>query len=101
MQSARQTTLASIRNAVSEADVFIFTLGLTEAWRHSGTDFEYALCPGTVVGAEFDEAVHRFHNASFAQLREDLEAAIALMREKNSALKILLTVSPVPLVASA
>lgn len=101
LQSARQATLASIRNAVTEADVFIFTLGLTEAWRHSGTDFEYALCPGTIVGAEFDEAMHCFHNASFAQLRDDLEAAIALMREKNSALKILLTVSPVPLVASA
>jgi hypothetical protein len=25
--------------------------------------------PGTIVGAEFDEAVHCFHNASFAQLR--------------------------------
>ncbi len=98
---ARRACLASLRRAVREADVFVFTLGLTEAWRQAETDFEYALCPGTVAGAAFDARVHRFHRAGFAELKHDLEAAIGLMRAQNSALKVLLTVSPVPLVATA
>ena len=98
---ARAATLASLRRAVSEASVFVFTLGLTECWRNSETGFEYALCPGTVAGAAFDAGLHSFHNTGFDELREDLEAALALMRAQNSDLRVLLTVSPVPLVASA
>lgn len=99
--AARRATLASIRNAVREAHVFVFTLGLTESWRNSSTGFEYALCPGTVAGAAFDAEQHCFCNAGFEEVRDDLEAAIALMREQNDTLNVLLTVSPVPLVASA
>ncbi|WP_438992140.1 GSCFA domain-containing protein [Lentibacter sp.] len=98
---ARRACLASIRRAVREADVFVFTLGLTEAWRQLETEFEYALCPGTVAGVAFDPGQHRFYNAGFAELRADLEAAIALIGAENRAVKILLTVSPVPLVATA
>lgn len=99
--AARNTTLASLRRAVREASVFVFTLGLTECWRNAKTGLEYALCPGTVAGASFDAALHRFHNTGYAELCADLEAAIALMQRENSAIRVLLTVSPVPLVASA
>ncbi len=98
---ARRSTLAAIRTAVCEAQVFVFTLGLTESWRNVKTGMEYALCPGTVEGADFNSNEHVFHNASVSEAAQYLDAAISLMRTHNESLKILLTVSPVPLVASA
>ncbi len=86
--------------AIREADVFVFTLGLTEGWVNAETGFAYPICPGTGAGA-FDPAQHRFHNYTYPEIRADLEAALAIMWEMNPALKILLTVSPVPLVATA
>ncbi len=98
---ARRATLASIRGAVREAQVFIFTLGLTESWRNAATGMEYALCPGTIAGDDFDAEKHKFHNASVSEIGDDLDAALTLMRSENEKLNVLLTVSPVPLIASA
>ena len=99
--AVRGATLAALRRAVTEAQVFVFTLGLTESWRNAKSGVEYALCPGTVPGAAYDGETHVFHNAGFAELQKDLDAAIKLLRTHNKNLRILLTVSPVPLIASA
>ena len=101
LRAARSTTLAALRAAVTGADVFVFTLGLTESWAHAETGLEYALCPGTVPGCAFDPEKHVFRNSGFRPLLRDMQAAIKLMRAKNPSLKILLTVSPVPLTATA
>ena len=93
--------MAAIRSAVRQADVYVFTLGLTECWRNLKTGLEYALCPGTTAGTEFDAKLHGFHNTSVSEVAADLEAALAGLHRENAELKILLTVSPVPLVASA
>ena len=98
---ARHATLAAIRKAVTQADVFVFTLGLTECWRNKQTGLEYALCPGTTAGADFDPKLHVFHNNSVAETSRDLEEALLVLRRENPELRVLLTVSPVPLVASA
>jgi len=100
LRAAREATCAAIRRAVREADWFVFTLGLTESWRNTDTGLEYALCPGTVAG-RFDPARHAFHNAPMAEILADLSAALELMRRENPALRVLLTVSPVPLTATA
>jgi hypothetical protein len=42
-----------------EADCFVFTLGLTEAWYDAATGVVFPVCPGTRIG-EFDAAAHRF-----------------------------------------
>jgi hypothetical protein len=94
----RRQTLKALRDCVMTARVFVFTLGLTESWLHQD-GYEYPMCPGT-AGGEFDASKHRFVNQRFGQVHESLEKAIALMRRKNPALRILLTVSPVPLVAT-
>ncbi|MFT0869170.1 GSCFA domain-containing protein [Pseudomonas sp. CAM1A] len=98
--ASRQATLAAIRLAVRRAKVFVFTLGLTEAWVHRDTGVVYPLCPGTVRG-EFDPQVHQFRNFGFTDTCQAMTDAIALMRAVNPDLKLLLTVSPVPLTASA
>lgn len=98
--AAREATCAAIRAAVTETDIFVFTLGLTENWSNRETGLEYALCPGTVAG-EFDERLHRFGNANSRVTHRNMRAAIAFMLRRNPGMKVLLTVSPVPLTATA
>ena len=93
-------TAAAFRTSFTEAEVFVFTLGLTEAWEDSGTGQVWPLCPGTGVGT-FDPDRHVFRNYAYPRILADLEAAIDMMRAVNPSLRVLLTVSPVPLVATA
>jgi len=98
--ASRQVTLEAIKRAVQDVDIFVFTMGLTEAWVNRADGHEYAMCPGTVAG-EFDAKAHQFVNRDFDRVREDLKKAISIMRGQNPKLRVLLTVSPVPLTASA
>lgn len=100
LHASRRETLAAIAAAVKGAHVFVFTMGLTEAWQDKDTGVEYAVCPGTVAGA-FDAARHGFVNHRFGALMDDMTAALDLMFAKNRRVLILLTVSPVPLTATA
>ncbi|MDX3854763.1 GSCFA domain-containing protein [Streptomyces sp. AK02-01A] len=100
LSAARQATLAAIRGAVAEASCLIFTLGLTEAWQDRADGTVHPVCPGTVRGT-FDAERHVFHNYTFDEVYRDLSAAIALARTANPGLRVLLTVSPVPLTATA
>lgn len=98
--ASRRDTLAAIAAAVRGTQVFVFTMGLTEAWQDRATGVEYAVCPGTVAG-RFDPEAHRFVNHGFAALMGDMRAALRLMLRANRRLLLLLTVSPVPLTATA
>ncbi len=98
--SARRATLAALRNALRQADVFVFTMGLTESWRNRYTGLEYAMCPGT-AGGVFDAGQHVFCNQRYSEIHADMNAALRILREQNANLKVLLTVSPVPLTATA
>jgi hypothetical protein len=98
--TSRAETLAAIAAAVRGAQLFVFTMGLTEAWQDRVTGVEYAVCPGTVAG-QFDPDRHLFVNHGFATLMGDMTAALRLMFRANRGLKVLLTVSPVPLTATA
>ncbi|MBN8189909.1 GSCFA domain-containing protein [Salipiger thiooxidans] len=99
LRASQQQTLKSFRESVTQADVFVFTLGLTERWLNSEKGYEYPMCPGTVAG-EFDEAVHQFDNMIFSEVQKNLYAALKIMREQNEKLRVILTVSPVPLTAT-
>lgn len=92
--------LKRVRQMLLDTDVFIFTLGLTEYWEHKSTGTAFPTCPGVIAG-RFDPAEHGFCNASFQQTREDLDAAFGILRRNNPGLRVLLTVSPVPLTATA
>ncbi|MFI0737251.1 GSCFA domain-containing protein [Streptomyces sp. NPDC021100] len=98
--AARAATLAAVREGLAEADCLIFTLGLTEAWRDRDGGTVHPVCPGTLRGT-FDPERHVFHNFAFDEVRRDLTAALELARSANPGLKVLLTVSPVPLTATA
>jgi hypothetical protein len=96
----RSTHFAAVRRAVEECDVFIFTLGLTEAWLSSEDGAVYPVVPGGSAG-EFDPERHHFHNFSVHEVVSDLAAAIGAIRSVNPGVRVLLTVSPVPLIATA
>lgn len=92
--------LACTAEAITKADVFIFTLGLTEAWISSIDGAVFPACPGTVAGT-FDARRHVFKNFSASEVVQDLRQLIAELRSIKPSLRIILSVSPVPLVATA
>ena len=81
------------------ADVLVFTAGLTETWRTASGDV-LPSCPGASIG-QFDEASHRFLNCTFEDVLSDLHAVDDMLARINPSLKTVLTVSPVPLTATA
>lgn len=97
---SRASMVRAFRRSIVEADVFVFTLGLTEGWENAVSGQPYPMCPGTSAGT-FDPSCHVFRNYGFSEVRAALEEAFRLMRTLNPDLRILLTVSPVPLTATA
>lgn len=100
LNDSRSVTLGALRRAVRECSVFVFTLGLTEAWESRTHGYAYATCPGTNAGT-FDPTQHLFVNYDYAAVQAELSASLQLLRRLNPGLRVLLTVSPVPLTATA
>lgn len=96
----RNCHLERASRMLQQAEVFIFTLGLTEAWIDSATGRTLPLCPG-VSGGTFDPARHHLHRFSHAEVLADLHAIRRLLHRFNPAMHLMLTVSPVPLTATA
>ena len=96
----RGVHIEKVREMFLEMDVFIFTLGLTECWENSRTGLVYPTCPGTIAG-NFDTKKYRFRNLTFSEIYRDFVAFMELIHAKNPAVKFILTVSPVPLTATA
>lgn len=99
MEADREAHLNSVRALLSELDVFVFTLGLTESWRSRIDGAVFPVAPGCGAGA-FDPGRHEFHNFRVSEVIEDLSQAVALLHSINPNAQVLLTVSPVPLVAT-
>jgi hypothetical protein len=91
--------LSRVKNLFQEASVFVFTLGLTECWENAQHGYVYPICPGVAAG-EFDQRIHRFINLTYAECIDDMRRVFGLILRENPTLRILLTVSPVMLVAS-
>lgn len=96
---ARRGHLAAVREMFLGADLFVFTLGLTEAWRSRRDGSVFPLAPGVVAGS-FDPGQHAFHNFTVAETGEALTGFLTRLRGVNPGVRVLLTVSPVPLIAT-
>lgn len=102
VQLHRDYHLAKVRQMFLSMDLFVFTLGLTEAWTHAEDGTTYPVCPGT-LGGVFDERRYRFRNYTFNEILDafrEFQALLAHHRDGRP-LRCLLTVSPVPLTATA
>lgn len=96
----RAQHLAVLAGALKQADMIVFTLGLTEAWEHTATGTVYPTAPGTIAGS-FDPQIFHFANYGVAEILDDFSALEKSLASLNPDLRWLLTVSPVPLAATA
>ncbi|MGP6088767.1 GSCFA domain-containing protein [Antarctobacter jejuensis] len=99
LQLDRRQHLACVRRAIEDMDVFVFTIGLTEAWEDRRDGAVFPLAPG-VAGGSYAPERYGFVNFGVDECRSDLFAAISLIRERNPKVRIVLTVSPVSLNAT-
>jgi hypothetical protein len=100
VRAHREQHLRAVRRLWRECDILVFTLGLTEAWmdRESGT--VYPTAPGTIAG-RYDPERHVFRNLTFNDIRTDFVQVRRFLKRVNPEMRFLLTVSPVPLTATA
>lgn len=99
MLTARDSHLAAVRRMFEKSDVFVFTLGLTEGWRIRRCGTVLPLAPGVVAG-EWDPSKYEFINFKVASVIDEVNTFIKKLTAINPDVKIVLTVSPVPLIAT-
>lgn len=80
-------------------DVFIFTLGLTEGWRSKIDGAVFPLAPG-VAGGEMDYERYEFHNFTAEETAQSTISFLQKLKSVNPNVRVILTVSPVPLEAT-
>lgn len=98
--SHRKQHLHAVRGLLEKLDVFIFTFGLTETWVAKSDGTVYPTAPETIAGV-FDPDLYEFHNLTFSEIYSDFVAVRKIIRQFNRRAKFIVTVSPVPLTATA
>lgn len=100
VMALREKHLERVREMLHSLDVMIFTLGLTEAWISPEDGTAFPTAPGVAAGnVETNPAV--FHNLTVDEIRVDMREFWGLLKEINPGARMILTVSPVPLIATA
>jgi hypothetical protein len=99
LKSSRDEHFKFVREMFENLDVFVFTFGLTEAWRNRCDGAIYPLAPGVVAG-EMDPEKHEFVNFNLSEVVIDMQSFIDRLLKVNSQARLILTVSPVPLIAT-
>lgn len=92
--------LKQVRYLFENLDIFVFTLGLTESWVNVTDGAIFPVGPG-IISDNIDKNQYRFKNFSHDEVVADLHLFIRKLREVNNSARLILTVSPVPLVATA
>ena len=100
MHLDRRQHLSAVRRLFETLNVFIFTLGLTECWTSRIDGAAFPLCPG-VEGGRFTPDQHMFINQTVTDVVTDISDFVEALRNVNPSAQIVLTVSPVPLMATA
>ncbi len=99
LEQSREAHFVAVREMFAKLDVFVFTLGLTEAWQGRIDGAVFPLAPGVVAGA-MDDKRYGHVNFSVREVVEDLQRFIDKLSSVNPAAKVIFTVSPVPLIAT-
>ena len=98
----REQHIKRVRSMIEEMDLFIFTLGLTETWRHKESGIVFPTAPGVIAG-ESSEDGYEMLNLTFQNCVDDFKEVMELTQliRAGKQCHYLLTVSPVPLTATA
>ena len=84
----------AIRNALTQCEVFIITLGLNECWQ---------LSDGSVIARNPRYGLHPFAKHTVLTVEENIENVQTfydLIKKHNPAIKLIISVSPVPFLAT-
>jgi len=92
--------LKAVERVISNCDTFIFTLGLSEVWVNRVDESAYPSCPGVIAGV-FDPEKYELINLDVDEIINDLNLVNDELKELNPKINFVLTVSPVPMVATA
>ncbi len=96
----RQGHLTAVRRMLITMDLFVYTFGLTEAWVDKRDGTVYPTAPGIIAGT-FDPELFEFKNFTCSEVMGDFLRFRQLILRRNPKARFLLTVSPVPLTATA
>jgi hypothetical protein len=98
----RALHLARVRDVFVSADVFIITLGLTEYWEHRREGIVFPSAPGVIAGSYSDQD-YFLHNSLISELIACFDEFMVRVGEfrQGSPFHVVLTVSPVPMTATA
>ena len=88
---------AAVKKAFSEAEVIIITVGQAEIWYDTRDGVVFPMAPPAKV---FDREIHGFRISTFAENLANLEAIYSLLKAHNPKAHLIVTVSPVPLLAN-
>jgi hypothetical protein len=98
LRADRKEHLKRVRALFKGMDCFVFTLGLTEAWVSKKDGAVYPLAPGVSAG-EMSES-YAFNNFTLKDVVDDLSNFLEELRLINPTVRVMFTVSPVPLAAT-
>jgi hypothetical protein len=100
LNNHRDYHLDCVRKMFKEAQVFVFTLGLTETWVSKQDGSAFPIAPG-VSGGSFDPQKYKLVNLSPMEVIRDMDKFVRTVKKVNQKMRFILTVSPVPLMATA
>lgn len=96
----RRSHIKAVRKMLQSVDVFVFTMGLTEGWELLADGTVFPTAPGTIAG-DFDPLRYRFKNFTYNEIIEDFKEFRSLLKDIRPDVRFIITVSPVPLAATA
>jgi len=95
----RKQHIEYVKQVFLNSDIFVFTLGLTESWFNRSSGDVFPLAPG-VSGGSYDPDTYGFVNFTVNDVIADLRSFLSQFKKINPSVRVLLTVSPVPLIAT-
>lgn len=99
--AARRYHLERLRLLFESVDLFVFTMGLTEAWMDRESGRIVPIAPGVIAGSDSIKD-YDFVNFTYDEVVADFRKAMRMLNEnRKKRMRFILTVSPVPLTATA
>jgi hypothetical protein len=86
---------AGMRAAAAQADVFVFTLGLTEVWKKKDNQLVTCTEPGYAGGG--GQGLCWFHPSTYTENLENMRRVLQLIGKHRPDARVFVTVSPVGL----
>lgn len=99
VKADRERHFAFVRKVIEDAEVMLYTTGVTECWLSRSFGAVFPIAPG-MMNRDFDVKDMLFHNFSVSETVRDLNEFIDACRKRNPGLKFIVAVSPLSMVAT-